>query len=200
MAAIGGVALNLAADREPVLWLPALLTLAFAGLAFFSRKNAFALGLWLALAARARRGSCRWGCARRASRRRCSITCASSSSKGYVLEADLRPVGARLVVEVVDPGDMPASIAPRRVRVTTRKAPDVAAGDFVALQARLLPPSHAVLPDGYDFARDAYFAGVGAVGSALGAITLAAAAGRSLVRAASSPPSTARRIAGAAGR
>ena len=65
---------------------------------------------------------------------------------------------------------MPADLAPRRVRVTTRKTPGVAAGAYVALQARLLPPSRAVLPGGYDFARDAYFAGVGAVGSTLGAI------------------------------
>ena len=55
--------------------------------------------------------------------------------------------------------------------MTTRKSPDVAAGDYVALQARLLPPSHAALPGGYDFARDAYFADVGAVGSTLGAVT-----------------------------
>ncbi len=41
--------------------------------------------------------------------------------------------------------------------MTTRKTPDVAAGDYVALQARLLPPSRAALPGGYDFARDAYF-------------------------------------------
>ena len=53
VAAIGGVALNLAADREPALWLPALLTLAFGGLAWFSRRNVVALGLWLALAAAA---------------------------------------------------------------------------------------------------------------------------------------------------
>src|SRR5260370_37734434 len=59
---------------------------------------------------------------------------------------------------------------PRRVRVTTRKPPDVAAGDYVTAKARLLPPSHAALPGGYDFARDAFFAGVGAVGSTLGAI------------------------------
>ena len=83
---------------------------------------------------------------------------------------DLRTVGARLVLTVVDPGDMPKEIAPRRVRVTTRKAPNVAAGDYVALQARLLPPSRAALPGGYDFSRDAYFQGVGAVGSTLGAI------------------------------
>ena len=73
-----------------------------------------------------------------------------------------------MVIAVSDAGGMPAEKAPRRVRVTTRKTPDVAAGDYVALKARLLPPSHAALPGGYDFARDAYFAGVGAVGSTLG--------------------------------
>src|SRR5271167_897966 len=51
VAAMGGVALNLAADREPVLWLPAGLTALFAVLAFVSRARPFALGLSLALAA-----------------------------------------------------------------------------------------------------------------------------------------------------
>ncbi len=63
---------------------------------------------------------------------------------------------------------MPREKVPRRIRVTTRKTPDVAAGDYVELKARLLPPSHAAMPGGYDFARDAFFAGVGAVGSTLG--------------------------------
>jgi len=171
VAAMGGVALNLAADREPVLWLPALLLVAFAGLAGFSRKNPWALGLWLALAATTG-GFLSMGLrtARVATPMLDHVRIVKL--KGFVLEADLREVGARLVVEVVDPGDIPPSIAPKRIRVTTRKAPDVVAGDFVALQARLLPPSHAVLPGGYDFARDAYFSGVGAVGSTLGAITL----------------------------
>src|SRR5271166_6841904 len=47
---MGGVALNLAADREPVLWLPAALTAAFAAIAFVSRARPAALGLWLAFA------------------------------------------------------------------------------------------------------------------------------------------------------
>ncbi len=51
VAAMGGVALNLAADREPVLWLPALLTAVFAALAFLSRARPVALGVWVALAA-----------------------------------------------------------------------------------------------------------------------------------------------------
>src|SRR5271156_6806153 len=51
VAAMGGVALNLAADREPVLWLPAIMTALFAALAWASRARPFALGLWIALAA-----------------------------------------------------------------------------------------------------------------------------------------------------
>ena len=75
-----------------------------------------------------------------------------------------------MVIGVVSADGMPQEKVPRRVRVTTRNTPDVAAGDYVELKARLLPPSRAALPGGYDFARDAFFAGVGAVGSTLGPI------------------------------
>ena len=169
VAAMGGVCLNLAADREPVLWLPAALLAAFCALAFFSRARPAALGLWIALAALSA-GFLSMGL--RTARVATPVLdhIRIVKLKGFVEEVDLRSVGARLVLSVEDSGDMPKSIAPRRVRVTTRKAPDVAAGDFVALQARLLPPSRAALPGGYDFSRDAYFQGVGAVGSALGAI------------------------------
>jgi competence protein ComEC len=92
------------------------------------------------------------------------------SLQGFVEEVDLRTVGARMVIGVVNADGMPQEKVPRRVRVTTRNTPDVAAGDYVALKARLLPPSRAALPGGYDFARDAFFAGVGAVGSTLGPI------------------------------
>src|ERR1700685_1325777 len=90
--------------------------------------------------------------------------------QGYVEEVDLRTAGARMVIGVASADGMPREKVPRRVRVTMRKTPDVAAGDYVELKARLLPPSRAALPGGYDFARDAFFAGVGAVGSTLGAI------------------------------
>lgn len=41
------------------------------------------------------------------------------------------------------------------------------AGDIIALKARMLPPGGVVLPGGYDFARTAFFDGVGAVGYGL---------------------------------
>jgi competence protein ComEC len=171
VAAMAGVALNMAADREPVLWLPALLSAIFAGLAWFSRARPVALGVWIGLAALAA-GFLSMGL--RTARVETPVLDHIRIVKlqGFVEEVDLRPIGARVVIGVVDPGDMPKSLAPRRVRVTTRKTPTVSAGDYVALQARLLPPSRAVAPGGYDFARDAYFAGVGAVGSTLGAITV----------------------------
>ena len=59
------------------------------------------------------------------------------------------------------------------MRLTTRRTPDFDAGAFVEIKARLLPPSRAAQPGGYDFARDAYFARIGAVGSVLGRIEAA---------------------------
>src|SRR5574337_683959 len=174
VAAMGGVALNLSADREPVLWLPASLTTLFAALAFLSRARPFAFALTLALAALfAGFLSMSLRTARVAAPVLDRIRIVELT--GFVEEVDLRSVGARLIIAMDDAEGMPAEKVPRRVRVTTRKAPDVSAGDFVALKARLLPPSHASLPGGYDFARDAYFAGVGAVGSTLGAIRVVSA-------------------------
>jgi competence protein ComEC len=69
--------------------------------------------------------------------------------QGFVEEVDLRTTGARMVIGVESADGMPREKVPRRVRVTTRKTPDVAAGDFVELKARLLPPSRAALPGGY---------------------------------------------------
>jgi competence protein ComEC len=176
VAAMAGVSLNMAADREPVLWLPALIALLTGALAFAARRRRLAFAVLV--------GACALSSGFLTMGLRTARVAAPVLDhirivklKGFVEEIDFRPVGARLILRVEDAGDMPAGAAPRRVRVTTRKAPDVAAGDYVALTARLLPPSHASLPGGYDFSRDAYFAGIGAVGSTLGAVTPAAPPG-----------------------
>src|SRR3984957_15437555 len=169
VAAMGGVALNLSADREPVLWLPALIVAVFTTLALFCRARPLALGLSLAIAALfAGFLSMSLRTARVAAPVLDRIRIVSL--QGFVEEVDLRTVGARMVIGVVSAGGMPQEKVPRRVRMTTRNTPDVAAGDYVELKARLLPPSRASLPGGYDFARDVFFAGVGAVGSTLGPI------------------------------
>jgi competence protein ComEC len=169
VAAMAGVALNLAADREPVLWLPGLLALLFGALAWTTRRRRLPFALLV--------GACALSAGFLSMGLRTARVAAPVLDhvrivklQGFVEEIDFRRIGARLILRVEDSGDMPAGLAPRRVRVTTREAPDVAAGDYVALTARLLPPSRAVLPGGYDFSRDAYFSGIGAVGSTLGAI------------------------------
>ncbi|HLH49410.1 MAG TPA: ComEC/Rec2 family competence protein, partial [Roseiarcus sp.] len=169
VAAMAGVALYFAADREPLLWLSGLVAGAFCGLAFIARGRPIAFAAMIGLAALSGGFfSAGWRTARIATPMLDHIRVVKL--KGYIEELDLRRVGARLILRVEEAGDMPASIAPRRVRVTMRKAPAAAAGDYVALTARLLPPTHAVLPGGYDFARDAFFSGVGAVGSTFGAV------------------------------
>ncbi|HEX5959189.1 MAG TPA: ComEC/Rec2 family competence protein [Hyphomicrobiaceae bacterium] len=66
-----------------------------------------------------------------------------------------------------------ASAWPNRVRVTTRTQGDtLKPGDAVRLKAVLHPPPGPALPGDYDFARSAWFQGLGAVGSADGAATI----------------------------
>jgi competence protein ComEC len=72
----------------------------------------------------------------------------------------LAPAGGELPPRVrvsVDEDKLPAGIAP---------------GAQVQLRARIAPPPPMALPGTYDFARDAWFRGLGGVGKALGPITV----------------------------
>ena len=106
VAAMAGVALNMAADREPVLWLPAMLTAVFAALAWLSRARPLALGVWIGLAALSA-GFLSMGL--RTARVETPVLDRIRIVKlqGFVEEVDIRPVGARLVLGVVDAGDLP---------------------------------------------------------------------------------------------
>jgi len=75
----------------------------------------------------------------------------------------------RLLLRPSDP-----SLPPRvRVSIDQDKLPGrVATGAAVQLRARLAPPPPMALPGTYDFARDAWFKGIGAVGKALGPVTV----------------------------
>lgn len=85
---------------------------------------------------------------------------------GRVVSAD----GRRIVVDRLWIGGLAAVETPRRVRVSLRPqmtAPAV--GEMVRLRAILLPTPGPVVPGGEDFARRAFFQGIGASGFALGA-------------------------------
>lgn len=68
---------------------------------------------------------------------------------------------------------------PPKVRVNLSPGqyrPDFLPGAVILLRARLMPPAPPALPGGYDFARRAWFARIGATGTALGPVQLYKAA------------------------
>ncbi|MBV1702669.1 MAG: ComEC/Rec2 family competence protein [Hyphomicrobiales bacterium] len=162
-----GVLLYFSADREPASGYAALICACFALLAFLTINHRPASTSFFVISVLALGfASAQW----RAHSVRAPILghITVDNLTGFVEQVDLRPNGARFVLKLESAEKLPVAATPRRVRLTMRTRPEFAAGDFIAVKARLLPPSHAVLPGGYDFARDAYFMGIGAVGSVLG--------------------------------
>ncbi len=97
--------------------------------------------------------------------------------EGQVLLVEDQVRGARLTlgalkVEGLEPGTTPAEL-----RVSVRSAlPPIRPGDRVRLRAFLMPPSPPTEPFGYDFARQAWFLRLGAVGYGLGRLERVSAA------------------------
>lgn len=167
VAAGAGVVLYFCASHEPALPL-CIAAVGVAGvLAFLSRHHRRAFALFLVLACVAGGfAAAAWRTARVAAP--VLSRTAFGELTGFVEELDLRRAGGRFVLRVASAEGV--GVVPFRVRLTTRGEPDFAAGDFIALKARLSPPAHAALPGGYDFARDAFFSRIGAVGATLGRI------------------------------
>lgn len=91
-----------------------------------------------------------------------------------VVAIDLQPAQERFRL-LLDPDD---DRLPTRVRVSLRKAPldAIQPGARISIRATLRPPPGPSVPGGYDFARRAWFEGVGAVGYALGEAEVVATA------------------------
>ena len=171
VAAGAGVILYFAADREPSLGYAGVLAACAAGLAFLLRpwRGPFTMTLALAVLSA--------GFA--SASLRSSLLSAPVIDRvrvlkltGTIEEMDLRRVGARFLLRVAKADGLRPEETPYRLRLTLRETPRVEAGAFVSVTARVLPPAKLVLPGGYDFARDAYFARIGGVGSVLGRIEL----------------------------
>ncbi|MBV9840747.1 MAG: ComEC/Rec2 family competence protein [Sphingomonadaceae bacterium] len=94
---------------------------------------------------------------------------------GRILRVERMPPKGTLRLTLA-PGD---AALPERVRVTIDEddAPvGIAPGATVGVRARLVPPQTAIAPGAYDFARVAWFMGIGATGKALGTTSLIATA------------------------
>lgn len=164
-----GILLYFAADREPAFWAPisACVLAALAALLMRSRPLAFACCLALTAAA-AGFAAATWRTAQIAAPllERPRI----GRLAGFVESVEMRDVGARLVIRVTGMPGVEASAWPHRIRVNARSA-EAVPGQHVTVLARLLPPPGPARPGGYDFGRDAFFRGIGAVGSIPGRLT-----------------------------
>ena len=169
VAAGAGAILSLTADREPSLAAAIVALALFAALAWVvrARRALFAVAAMLAAVAAGfvAQGVRTWRVAAPVISRPMTM-----EITGFVEQVDLRRAGARFTVRLTSAEYLDTASMPYRVRLTTNRAPDFEAGAHIALKARLMPPSRAALPGGYDFARDAYFVRIGGVGNALGRI------------------------------
>ncbi len=91
----------------------------------------------------------------------------TATVSGFVAAREGRRGGFRLTIRVKDIEGARLAHPPERLTVTVRgAAPEV--GAAVSLLARLRPPSGPALPGSYDFARNAFYEGIGATGFAYG--------------------------------
>lgn len=89
--------------------------------------------------------------------------------QGFVETLDVGEGRLRMTLRPISIADVPPIARPNALRIGAPASTEVAPGDFVSLKARLMPPSEAAMPGGYDFRRDSFFKGIGGVGYALGA-------------------------------
>lgn len=169
VAAGAGAIFSLTADQEPSLVAAFIAMLLFSALAWLvrARRALFAAVAMLAAIAAGfvAQGVRTWRVAAPVIARPMTM-----EITGFVEQVDLRRTGARFTMRLTSAQYLETGSMPHRVRLTTNRAPDFEAGAHIALKARLMPPSRAALPGGYDFARDAYFMRIGGVGNALGRI------------------------------
>lgn len=166
-----GILLYFVADREPALWAPSSGFAVSCGAALLLRRHrrrAFMACIGLA-AVFAGFAAATW---------RTATVAAPMLDRprigqvtGFVEAVEARDAGARLVILVTGLAGVEPEAWPRRVRVNVRSG-TVSPGDHIAAVARLLPPPGPARPGGYDFGRDAFFRGIGAVGSIAGKIAL----------------------------
>jgi len=161
-----GIVIYFSAEREPVWWVAAALAALLFALAFALRTRAAfpaALGCAVLVA----------GFATAAIKARLldhpvlRATAYSVSVKGFVEAREERERSDRIVVRVAALDGARLSDRPDRVRLSVRKGKAPPVGAFVALKARINPPSSPFRPGGYDLARDLYFQGIGATGLTL---------------------------------
>ncbi|WP_210490682.1 ComEC/Rec2 family competence protein [Microvirga antarctica] len=166
-----GILLFFQAEGKPALWAPVCGLVAFAVLAIALRAHLPALAVCIGFAmvfAGFTTGAIRTRAVDAPILRRIVI----GSFSGFIEAVEDRPDGKRLLVRVGDLKGVTEADRPVLVRVSVRRNDPLVAGQFITGNARLLPPPQPAWPGGYDFGRDAYFRGIGGVGSVLGTVRI----------------------------
>ncbi len=166
--AFGGGALGyFALPSEPSAPAPVLLTIVLSGAAFSQRAGRVGLFRLLLVAAMFVSGAA-------AAKLRTDWLATpmlerlvTATVTGWVEGRDGRRGGYRLTIRVAEITGARLKHPPTRLTVTMRgEGPQV--GAAVSMVARLRPPSGPALPGGYDFARNAFYDGIGATGFVYG--------------------------------
>ncbi len=163
-----GILIYFALPREP--YAPALIAVAV-GLAIAAWRTRFRTGLFRALVVAAAIVA-----GLTAAKLRTDHVAAPTLDReqtvtavGWIAGLEEAGSGARVYLRLDHADDLDGP-APRTVRITIRSGADaLAVGQAITVLTRLTPPSGPVLPGGYDYARTAFYAGLGAYGFAYGA-------------------------------
>ncbi len=164
-----GVALYFALGSEPPGWLGGAGTASAVGLAILCRRH---IGLFVIAVALAMLAAGFAGAQLRSAMVAAPVlerTLTFADVHGRVVEVEPRPPRRRILLEWVRIDGLPAAQTPARVRVSMFGAePLIRPGDWLGLRASLRPPPEPSAPGAFDFARQAYFKRLGAVGFARG--------------------------------
>ncbi len=169
VAMMAGVLVYFALRFEPPLWVaPVTAGLATLGAALMRQNGPARFLFMLALAASAGFASARLA----AETRPGFVTLPSKSVtvSGVVAAVDIIPGGRRVLIDA----PVLAELADRklgrqlRIRLRANDQTEIQAGDHIRLRALLRTPAPPAYPGAWDTQRDAYFAGLGGAGFALG--------------------------------
>ena len=167
VAMTAGVLLYFELAEEPAWWVGVVvLALAGVGARAFRRRRSWCFGIALVAAGGLGFGSAQFATERAAG----SIEVPSRATfvSGTVRAVEVLPAGRRVVVTRPRFDDGPELARALRIRLRAGDATPLAAGDVVRVRAMIQRPSPPAYPGGWDLQRDAFYAGMGGFGSALG--------------------------------
>lgn len=90
--------------------------------------------------------------------------------QGHIETIEFTPQRSRILLRVHKVEGLAAADTPYRVKIGLPGQLALPTGSAVSLRASLAPPAGPALPGGFDFRREAFFRGIGAIGYAIGPV------------------------------